>query len=147
MDMCIGKKVNKKNHNKWSCKKSKHEIQGMPFLLKKSAQGYLLYILYKNRSTHKFPKSSEHNIVPPPFHLDTLTSKLLPSAIQHHAKLAFVVLVVPNQLESISKLHLIIWLGHVHLGRGCHNPWSGLIICGKLLLDGRNQWRHPPICP
>ena len=102
----------------------------MPFLLKKSAQGYLLYILYKNRSTHKFPKSSEHNIVPPPFHLDTLTSKLLPSAIQHHAKLAFVVLVVPNQSESILTLHQIIWLEHAYLERDATilDPVSSFVV-------------------
>ena len=87
----------------------------------------IIHFYTRTKPLTKFPTfpSREHNILPPLFHLDLLTSDTLFCKCK-----AFIVVLVPSQSASISKLNTIIWSGSVHLGRDATilDPVSSFVV-------------------
>jgi hypothetical protein len=84
----------------------------------------IIHFYTRTKPLTKLP-SREHNILPPLFHLDPLTSDTLFCKCK-----AFIVVLVPSQSASISKLNTIIWSGSVHLGRDATilDPVSSFVV-------------------
>jgi len=87
----------------------------------------IIHFYTRTKPLAKFPTlpTREHNILPPLFHLDPLTSDTLFCKCK-----AFIVVLVPSQSASISKLNTIIWSGSVHLGRDATilDPVSSFVV-------------------